>query len=94
MPSKDTYGATPPSNASATGAADATATLLDGRSPSTAGESSSRFWRDIGICIGTLGAGDAAKENKSASGCTNTVIIICYSTDNHIVFSVAIKISG
>ena len=54
MPSKDTYGATPPSNASATGAADASATLLDGRSPSTAGESSSRFWRDIGICVGAL----------------------------------------
>ena len=54
MPSKDTYGATPSSNASATGAADATATLLDGRSPSTAGESSSRFWRAIGICVGAL----------------------------------------
>ena len=52
MAPKETYGATP-ANASATGAADATATLLDKPSGSADG-SASRFWKDIGICVGSL----------------------------------------
>ena len=51
MAPKETYGATP-ANASATGAADATATLLD--KPSGSADGSSRFWKDIGICVGSL----------------------------------------
>ena len=54
MSSKEAYGAAPPANASATGASDATAPLLGGRSSDAAPSGSSRFWKDIGICVGAL----------------------------------------
>ena len=53
---KDTYGAAPSSNASATGAADAPPRCWMGDRRPRPAQSSSRFWRDIGICVGALSA--------------------------------------
>ena len=55
MSSKEAYGATPAANASATGAADSTTALLGAESSdASARGSGSRFWKDIGICVGAL----------------------------------------
>ena len=49
---------------------------------------------NIGMGIGTLCSGDPAKENKSTARTRFRVIVIIAGTNNHIVFPVAIEVTG